>query len=64
MIGVMPLSEIKKRDGRVVPFELPRIERAVARAAREVGRDALGLDREVTARAVTDLASRFRRRIP
>ena len=64
MIGVMPLSELKKRDGQVVPFELPRIERAVARAAREVGRDALGLDREVTARVVADLASRFRRRVP
>jgi anaerobic ribonucleoside-triphosphate reductase len=37
MIGIMPPSEIRKRDGRVVPFEVPRIERAIARAARESG---------------------------
>ncbi|MCV7124750.1 hypothetical protein H7H53_17170, partial [Mycobacterium lacus] len=30
-------ASVRRRDGRLVPFEVARIEAAVARAARETG---------------------------
>lgn len=55
---------VRKRDGRVVPFDSRPITEAVARAAREVGRPEPDLAAEATRRAVQELAARFGRRTP
>ncbi len=57
-------ASVRRRDGRVVPFDVARIEAAIARAAREVGhRD--GDAAAVLAGSVADtLASRPRGAVP
>ena len=54
---------VRRRDGRIVPFDPARIEAAVRRAMREVGRDDPALAREVADRAARALARR-RLRVP
>jgi hypothetical protein len=65
-VGVpsLPVRRVRKRDGRLVPFEAGQITDAVARAAREVGRADQALAEEVTRRVVEDLARRFGGRSP
>ena len=50
-------ASVRRRDGRVVPFDLARIERAVVRAAREVGHRDRGAP-GVLARSVADALAR------
>src|SRR5579875_3633623 len=52
-------KELRTRDGRIVPFDESRIEAAVARAAREVGRSDDGLARRVAGIVTDELAARF-----
>jgi ribonucleoside-diphosphate reductase alpha chain len=56
-------TRVCKRDGRTAPFDAARIERAVARAAREVRRDP-ALAATVTAQVLEDVAGRFATRVP
>jgi ribonucleoside-diphosphate reductase alpha chain len=57
-------ASVRRRDGRLVPFDLTRIEVAVARAAREVGHRDPGTP-GVLARSVADaLARRARVAVP
>ena len=57
-------ASVRRRDGRLVPFDLTRIEVAVARAAREVGHRDPGAP-GVLARSVADaLARRPRGAVP
>ena len=62
--GGAPFERVRKRDGRLVPFDAERITEAVFRAAREAGRPDRALAQEATRLAVADLAKRFRGRAP
>lgn len=53
------ITEVRKRDGTVVPFERRKIATAIGRALAEVGRDAPQLAEELAARVEADLATRF-----
>lgn len=57
-------ARIRKRDGRVVPFDPNRIAVAVGRAAREVGRPEPEIPARVTEAVAADLARRFPRAAP
>jgi ribonucleoside-diphosphate reductase alpha chain len=48
---------VRRRDGRLVPFDAARIERAVARAAREVGETAPEVPATVARAVVGELAT-------
>jgi ribonucleoside-triphosphate reductase len=53
------IREVRKRDGRVVPFELERIRCAIDKALAEVGRDQEGLAGELAERVARLLEARF-----
>ena len=55
---------LRKRDGRLVAFEAERIEAAVTKAAREVGRDVPGLAASVAETVSSELSTRFGRLPP
>ncbi len=59
-----PFVRVRKRDGRLVPFQTSLITEAVFRAAREVGRPDRSLAEEVTRRVVAELAARVDGRPP
>jgi len=59
-----PFDRVRKRDGRLVPFDAERITPAVFRAARETGMPDRDLAERATAFAVEDLATRFDGRPP
>jgi ribonucleoside-diphosphate reductase alpha chain len=52
-------AQVRRRDGHLVAFDVTRIENAVARAAREVGRDDPGLAAGLAADVAGELGSRF-----
>lgn len=57
-------SNVRRRDGRLVPFDVARIETAIGRAAREAGHRDPRLP-GLLARSVADaLVGRFRSGIP
>jgi len=51
-------DRIRKRGGRLVAFEPPRITEAIFRAAREAGHPDRRLAAHISRRAVEDLAAR------
>ncbi len=55
---------VRKRDGRLVPFERARIATAILKAAVEAGRDDPELADRATEAVVAELACRFRDRPP
>jgi ribonucleoside-diphosphate reductase alpha chain len=55
---------VRRRDGRLVPFDRSRIERAVVRAAREVGHVDPDLATQVAGGVIDDLTQRLGGRIP
>ena len=57
-------AQVRRRDGRLVAFDVGRIERAVARAAREVGGADLGLPAAIGRSVAVQMAKRFGRRPP
>jgi ribonucleoside-diphosphate reductase alpha chain len=59
----IPPTRVRRRDGRLVPFDRTRIEHAVARAAAEVGRDR-GLAAGITDAVIRELGKRPRGRAP
>ncbi len=58
------IRQIRKRDGRVVPFQREKIADAVFRAARSVGGEDRFLAEELAGLVVAHLERRDRRRIP
>ncbi len=48
--------EVRRRDGRLVPFDPMRIERAVARAAREIGNHDPSLPKAIAKAVATELS--------
>ena len=57
-------QELRTRDGRIVPFDKSRIEAAVARAGREVGRPDAGLSARVADAVSAQLAEHVGSRPP
>ena len=57
-------SKVRRRDGRLVDFDLTRIETAVARAASEAGHPDPGLATTVAKSVADELARRQRGRVP
>lgn len=53
------IEQVRKRDGRVVPFEKEKIASAIQRALAEVGRDDADLAAGVAAQVEQALSSRF-----
>ncbi|MGE5288629.1 MAG: adenosylcobalamin-dependent ribonucleoside-diphosphate reductase [Micromonosporaceae bacterium] len=62
--GAASPRRLRRRDGIAVGFDPARIEAAVARAAREVGRRDPSLAAMVTEQVCAELAARFGRRVP
>jgi ribonucleoside-diphosphate reductase alpha chain len=62
--GSAPIDHVRKRDGRLVPFDPERITVALFRAARESGRPDRALAEQATQLAVEDLEQRFDGRPP
>jgi ribonucleoside-diphosphate reductase alpha chain len=52
-------AHVRRRDGHLVAFDVTRIENAVARAAREVGRDDPRLAADLAAEVAGELGTRF-----
>ena len=59
-----PFNRVRKRDGRLVPFDAERITRAIFRAARETGIPDRDLAERATELAVGDLTTSFDGRPP
>jgi intein/homing endonuclease len=56
----MPLTSVKKRDGRIVPFDQSRIANAIAKAMQAIGEGDLSRDpQRVSERAVKELEKKF-----
>jgi ribonucleoside-triphosphate reductase len=51
-----PFEEIRKRDGRVVPFDAEKITQAIFKAARAVGGENYSLARELTTEVIVYLS--------
>ncbi|RLE32430.1 ribonucleoside triphosphate reductase [Candidatus Acetothermia bacterium] len=50
---------VKKRDGRVVPFDPEKIARAIERALRETGEGSPGISRQLAEKVIKTLETRF-----
>ncbi len=58
------IKKIKKRDGRIVPFNPEKIKNAIYRAAEAAGRDDALLSERITKEVVEEIEKRFPQKIP
>jgi len=58
------IKNVIKRDGRIVNFDITRIENAIYRAAHACGRDDLSAARELSAKVLSVLESKYVDRAP
>ena len=50
--GDLPFKEIRKRDGRIVPFDARKITQAIFKAAKAVGGENYSLAEELTGEVI------------
>jgi ribonucleoside-diphosphate reductase alpha chain len=64
MGGMMALTRLKKRDGRIVEFEKEKITNAIFKAAKSVGGEDIELAKALAEQVVAQLEEKFPKEIP
>ena len=60
----MVIKQIRKRDGRIVPFDQEKITNAIFKAAQAVGGKDREKSKELSEKVVKILEEKFEKRIP